>query len=299
MLLKNEKNLLPADGAKKILVVGENAIKMMTVGGGSSSLKVQRETLPLDGIRKAASDKGIEVVYERGYVGDVTGEYNGVKTGQDLSESRSAEQLIADAVRAAKDADMVIFIGGLNKSDHQDAEGADRQDYNLPYGQDAVIEALAAANPNLVVVSLTGNSYAMPWRDKVPAIVQGWYIGSEAGNAIADVIFGKVNPSGKLPITFAKDLKDYAAHANGDAEMYPGVDGDVKYKEGLDVGYRYTDKLKKDRVNYAFGHGLSYTTFKIGQPTVSSKSFDGNGSVTVTVPVTNTGDREGSEVVQL
>ena len=300
VLLKNEKNILPvAPDTKKILVVGENAIKMMTVGGGSSSLKVQRETLPLDGIRKAAAEKGIEVAYERGYVGDVTGEYNGVTTGQDLSESRSADQLIADAVKAAKDADMVIFIGGLNKSDHQDAEGADRLDFSLPYDQDKVIDALAAANPNLVVVNLTGNAYSMPWRDKVPGIMQGWYIGSEAGNAIADVIFGEVNPSGKLPMTFAKSLKDYAAHASGDAEMYPGVDGDVNYKEGLDVGYRYTDKLKKDRVNYAFGHGLSYTTFKVGQPTLSSKTFDGNGTVTVTVPVTNTGDLEGSEVVQL
>ena len=300
VLLKNDRNLLPVvPEKKKILVVGENAIKMMTVGGGSSSLKVQRETLPLDGIRKAAAEKDIEVAYERGYVGDVTGEYNGVTTGQDLSESRSADQLIADAVKAAKDADMVIFIGGLNKSDHQDAEGADRVDFSLPYGQDKVIEALAAANPNLVVVNLTGNAYSMPWRDRVPAIVQGWYIGSEAGNAIADVLFGDVNPSGKLPMTFAKSLQDYAPHAAGDAEMYPGVGGDVKYKEGLDIGYRYTDKLKKDRVNYAFGHGLSYTSFKIGQPTLSAKTFDGSGAVTVTVPVTNTGDREGSEVVQL
>ncbi len=300
VLLKNEKNILPvAPSTKKILVVGENAIKMMTVGGGSSSLKVQRETLPLDGIKRAASEKGIEVAYERGYVGDVTGEYNGVTTGQDLNDSRTADQLIADAVKAAKEADMVIFVGGLNKSDHQDAEGVDRLDFSLPYDQDKVIEALAVANPNLVVVNLTGNAYSMPWRDKVAGIVQGWYIGSEAGNAIADVLFGDVNPSGKLPMTFAKSLKDYAAHAFGDAEMYPGVDGDVKYKEGLDVGYRYTDKLKKDRINYAFGHGLSYTTFKIGQPTLSSKTFDGKGTVTVTIPVTNTGDVAGSEVVQL
>lgn len=300
VLLKNDKNVLPiSPDTKKILVVGENAIKMMTVGGGSSSLKVQRETLPLDGIKKAASSKGIDVAYERGYVGDVTGEYNGVTTGQDLSESRTADQLIADAVKAAKDADMVIFVGGLNKSDHQDAEGVDRLDFSLPYEQDKVIEALAAANPNIVVVNLTGNAYSMPWRDKVPAIVQGWYIGSESGNAIADVLFGDVNPSGKLPMTFAKSIKDYAPHASGDAEMYPGVDGDVKYKEGLDVGYRYTDKLKKERINYAFGHGLSYTTFKLGQPKLSTNSYTGNGTLSVTIPVTNTGERSGSEVVQL
>lgn len=299
VLLKNNGNLLPlrAD-KKKVLVVGENAIKMMTVGGGSSSLKVQRETLPLDAIRKKAADNGIEVIYERGYVGDVTGEYNGVTTGQDLSESRTPEQLIADAVKAAKDADMVIFIGGLNKSDHQDAESTDRTDFALPYNQDEVINALVSANPNTVVVTLTGNAYSMPWRDKVPSIVQGWYIGSEAGNAIADVLFGDVNPSGKLPITFAKSLSDYAAHAKNDSTMYPGVNGDVVYKEGLDVGYRYTDKLKSDRINYAFGHGLSYTGFKIGTPKTSQSTFDANGQLTVTVPVTNTGDRAGAEVVQ-
>ncbi len=300
VLLKNERNILPvAPATKKILVVGENAIKMMTVGGGSSSLKVQREVLPLDGIREAAASHGMDVAYQRGYVGDVTGEYNGVKTGQDLSESRSAQQLIDDAVKAAEDADLVIFVGGLNKSDHQDAEGVDRLEFSLPYNQDKVIEALAAANPNLVVVNLTGNAYSMPWRDNVPAIVQGWYIGSEAGNAIADVLFGEVNPSGKLPFTFAKSLADYSPHASGDPEMYPGVDGDVKYKEGLDVGYRYTDKLKPNKINYAFGHGLSYTEFQIGKPSVSSKTYDGEGEVTVTVPVTNAGNLAGSEVVQL
>ena len=299
VLLKNEKNLLPvADDVKNILVVGENAIKMMTVGGGSSSLKVQRETLPLEGIVANAAGRGVDVRYERGYVGDVTGEYNGVTTGQDLNDARSADQLIADAVKAAKEADMVIFVGGLNKSDHQDAEGADRTDFALPYNQDAVIEALVAANPNTVVVNLTGNAYSMPWLDKVPAVVQGWYIGSEAGNALADVIFGDVNPSGKLPITFAKSLTDYAAHATNDPTMYPGVNGDDVYKEGLDVGYRHTDKLKPSRVNFAFGHGLSYTTFKLGKATLSGTFSEADG-VTVEVPVTNTGDRKGAEVVQV
>lgn len=300
VLLKNEGNLLPiAPDKKKILVVGENAIKMMTVGGGSSSLKVQREVLPLDGIRAKAAQKGVEVIYERGYVGDTTGEYNGVTTGQNLTDSRSAQQLIDDAVRAAKDADMVIFIGGLNKSDHQDAEAFDRLDFALPYNQNEVIEALLAANPNTVVMNLTGNAYAMPWRDKAPAIVQGWYIGSESGNAVADVLFGDVNPSGKLPMTFAKNLSDYAAHATADSAMYPGIGGDVIYKEGIDVGYRYTDKLKANRINYAFGHGLSYTDFALGKPVLSDNNYDGVGTLTVTVPVTNTGSRDGAEVVQL
>ena len=299
VLLKNDKNLLPvAPDVRKILVVGENAIKMMTVGGGSSSLKVQRETLPLDGLRAKAANRGIEVAYERGYVGDITGEYNGVTTGQNLNDNRSADRLIADAVEAAKQADMVIFIGGLNKSEHQDSEGTDREDFALPYNQDRVIEALVEANSNTVVVALTGNAYAMPWLGKVPAVVQGWYIGSEAGNAIADVIFGDVNPSGKLPFTFAKSLTDYAPHATADSLMYPGVDGNVVYKEGLNIGYRYTDKLRADRVNFAFGHGLSYTEFRLGKPVASARQFNGQGTIEVTVAVTNIGDRSGAEVVQ-
>ncbi|MDE7450240.1 MAG: glycoside hydrolase family 3 C-terminal domain-containing protein [Paramuribaculum sp.] len=299
VLLKNQNDLLPVSPeVRKILVVGENAIKMMTVGGGSSSLKVQREMLPLDGIKAKAADRGIEVAYERGYVGDVTGEYNGVITGQNLNDDRSAEQLIADAVKAAKEADMVIFIGGLNKADHQDAEATDRESFALPYDQDCVIEALYEANPRLAVMNLTGNAYSMPWVNKVPAIVQGWYIGSEAGNAIADVLFGDVNPSGKLPMTFAKELKDYAAHAEADSTMYPGVGGDVIYKEGLNVGYRYTDRLNPSRINYAFGHGLSYTDFKLGKPELSVAGDESDVRYTVTVPVTNIGGVDGAEVVQ-
>ncbi len=296
VLLKNQGKLLPvAPSVRKILVVGENAIKMMTVGGGSSSLKVQREILPLDGISAKAAGRGIDVAYERGYVGDVTGEYNGVTTGQNLKDERTPEQLIAAAVKAAKDADMVIFIGGLNKADHQDAESTDRETFALPYDQNQVIEALYAANPALVVITLTGNAYAMPWVDKVPAIVQGWYIGSEAGNAIADVLFGDVNPSGKLPMTFAKALADYAPHAAADSTMYPGVNGDVAYKEGINVGYRHIDRLKPNRVNFPFGHGLSYTDFRLGTPELTEK----DGKYTVKVPVTNIGAVAGAEVVQL
>ena len=134
------------------------------------------------------------MVWERGYVGDVGGEYNGVSTGQDLRESRDAATLIADAVKAAEGADYVIFIGGLNKADRQDSEGLDRVQYGLPYGQDAVIEALAAATDKLVVVNISGNAVAMPWVEKVPAIVQDWYLGTQAGHSLADVLSGDVNP---------------------------------------------------------------------------------------------------------
>lgn len=303
VLLKNNASVLPIslDKVKRILVVGENAIKMMTVGGGSSSLKVQREVLPLDGIKAMVAGRA-EVKYVRGYVGDVTGEYNGVTTGQDLKESRSAEQLIAEAVDEARKADCVVFVGGLNKSEHQDCEDSDRTGLELPYGQDAVIEALAKANPNLVVVNISGNAVAMPWANNVNAIVQAWYLGSEAGNSIADVLFGAVNPSGKLPFTFPTSLNNVGAHR---LDAYPGIkrtDGsqyiDLEYKEGIYVGYRWAEKNKL-KPQFAFGHGLSYTTFAYGKATADKKTIAQGESITVSVPVTNTGEREGMEVVQL
>lgn len=301
VLLKNDGGMLPMDmdHARKILVVGENAVKMMTVGGGSSSLKVQREISPLDGIRERAGE-GVQVVYERGYVGDVSGEYNGVTTGQDLSESRSAEQLIADAVSQAKDADYVIFVGGLNKSAGQDCEDSDRKGLGLPYGQDDVIEALAAVNDRIVVVNISGNAVAMPWIDKVPAVMQAWYIGSEAGHAIADVLSGDVNPSGKLPFTFPARLEDVPAHIFGDYTGEPQRDTvDIEYREGIFVGYRWADMQKKTRPLFAFGHGLSYTSFEYGKPVISSETMQADGTVTVEVTVTNTGSREGKETVQM
>ena len=303
VLLKNNASVLPIslDKVKRILVVGENAIKMMTVGGGSSSLKVQREVLPLDGIKAMVAGRA-EVKYVRGYVGDITGEYNGVTTGQDLNESRSAEQLIAEAVDEARKADCVVFVGGLNKSEHQDCEDSDRTGLELPYGQDAVIEALAKANPNLVVVNISGNAVAMPWANNVNAIVQAWYLGSEAGNSIADVLFGAVNPSGKLPFTFPTSLNNVGAHR---LDAYPGIkrtDGsqyiDLEYKEGIYVGYRWAEKNKL-KPQFAFGHGLSYTTFAYGKATADKKTIAQGETITVSVPVTNTGKREGMEVVQL
>ena len=296
VLLKNNDNVLPISrkAGSRILVVGENAVKMMTVGGGSSSLKVQREVLPLDGI-KAAAGEGVTVEFERGYVGDISGSYNGVVTGQDLSESRSAEELIEDACLKAKDADAVIFIGGLNKASHQDCEDSDRFGLGLPYGQDAVIEALAKVNPRLAVVIVSGNAVAMPWVDNVNAIVEAWYCGSQSGVALADIIFGDVNPSGKLPITFPVRLEDNGAHALG---AYDPTSTEAHYSEGIFVGYRWAQK-KDIKPLFAFGHGLSYTTFSYSEAEISRTTMSENGNVTVSVNVTNTGDREGKEIVQL
>lgn len=303
VLLANRGNVLPMklDGHKKVAVIGENAIKMMTVGGGSSSLKAKYEISPLDGLRKRLAGKA-DVVYARGYVGDTTGEYNGVTTGQNLADDRTPEQLIAEAVAVAKDADYVIFVGGLNKDNHQDCEDSDRAGLELPYNQDALIEALAAVNPNLVVVNISGNAVAMPWVDKVPAIVQAWFLGSEGGNAIASVLTGDVNPSGKLPMTFPVRLSDVGAHSVGQYPGTPRNDGskivDIEYREGIFVGYRWADKNKIQPL-FPFGHGLSYTTFDYGKATIDKTEGTADDVFTISIPVTNTGDRAGREIVQL
>ncbi len=303
VLLKNDRNLLPInpDRVKKIAVIGENALKMMTVGGGSSSLKVKYELSPLDGVRKRFGDKA-EIVYARGYVGDTSGEYNGVVTGQNLNDDRTAEEILAEAIETAKNADIVIFVGGLNKSAHQDCEDSDRAGLELPYNQDKVISALAKANKNLVVVNISGNAVAMPWVKEVPAIVQAWYLGTECGNAIASILAGDVNPSGKLPMTFPVSLTDVGAHFVGDYPGTPRNDGsqivDCNYSEGIYVGYRWNDK-NNIKPLFPFGHGLSYTTFKYGKPSISSDRMATDGKITISIPVSNTGSRTGAEVVQL
>lgn len=301
VLLKNDNNVLPInlEQVKKIAVVGENAVKMMTVGGGSSSLKVQREISPLEGIKARVGNQA-EVVWVRGYVGDASGEYNGVVTGQNLKDERTPEELIAEAVKIAKESDYVIFIGGLNKSAGQDCEDSDRGGLNLSYGQDELISALAEANWNLVVVNISGNAIAMPWVNEAPAIVQDWYIGFEAGNALASILMGDVNPSGKLPFTFPSKLEDNSAHALGEF-VYERKNEivDIKYNESIFVGYRWADKQKKVRPLFPFGHGLSYTTFAYGKATSDKKEMASNDMLTITIPVTNTGNREGAEIVQL
>jgi beta-glucosidase len=204
-------------------------------------------------------------------------------------------------VEKAREADIVIFIGGLNKSNHQDCEGHDRLSYDLPYAQNEVIEAILKVNPRLVYVNISGNGAALPWLDKVPAVVQAWFIGSEAGEAIASVLFGDVNPSGKLPFTWYASLDQCGAHA---LNAYPGVWRedhkiiDEEYKEGVYVGYRWTDRQKVKPL-FAFGHGLSYTTFKLGKMTANKSMMTEGDEITFTIPVTNTGSMAGAETVQL
>jgi beta-glucosidase len=296
VLLKNTNNVLPINlsKTKTIAVIGENAMKMMTVGGGSSSLKAQYEISPLDGIRKRVGSQA-NVMYARGYIGDTTGNYNGVKTKQNLADKRSANEVMAEALNVAKKADVVIFVGGLNKSDHEDAEGYDRTTLALPYNQDKLIAELAKVNKNLVVVNISGNAVAMPWVNQVPAILQGWFLGSEAGNALAGVLVGDVNPSGKLTFTFPVKLTDNGAHALNE---FPGTKTEVNYKEGVFVGYRWADAHQIKSL-FPFGHGLSYTTFQYGKVTADKTAMSSGNKITFSVNVKNTGSRLGEEVVQL
>lgn len=310
VLLKND-GLLPLspERYRRVLVVGENAVKMLNEGGGSSELKVKDMFSPLEALREVYD----KVVYAPGY-----------KSGrfaydvEDVIPEEVQAELRREAVELAKDADAVIYIGGLNKNAFQDCESTDRYTYSLPFCQDELITELAAVNPNIVIANISGNAYAMPWLDRVPAVLQNWYLGTMIGPAIADVISGRVNPSGKLPFSFPRRLEDCGAHSFG-AEAYPGVEGEAAgnaaadlegadvnvgrdpqevYAEDILVGYRWHD-TKNVPAMFAFGHGLSYTCFAYGSARLSSDVLSDAGSITVSVPVTNTGSRAGKETVQL
>ena len=296
VLLKNDPvkrqqpALLPIDPSRyeKILVVGDNATRRLTEGGGSSELKVKHEISPLQGLAERYGDK---IVYTQGYAAGRP------RYGKVDKPRVDTDSLYRKAVELAADADLVIFVGGLNKNHEQDCEAGDRVQYSLPFGQDRLIPELAKVNPNLVLVLISGNAVEMKWVDEVPAIVQAWYLGSEAGHALADVLSGTVNPSGKLPISFPVKLTDNGAHSF-DALCYPGDSLHVVYKEDILVGYRWHD-TKKIPALFPFGHGLSYTTFTYGKAALSSTDMTADGSITVTVPVKNTGSLPGKEVVQL
>jgi beta-glucosidase len=292
VLLKNKNNILPikTGSYKKIAVIGENATRSMTKGGGSSELKVKNEVSPLQGLKDALGNT-VEVSYTLGYASTQRG-YRGEKPVE-----LNADSLLKVAVEMAKGADLVIFFGGLNKNHNQDCEGDDRKSMDLPYNQDKLITELLAANKNLVVSLTSGNAVSMPWINAVPAVVQTWYLGSEAGNAIAAVLNGATNPSGKLPFTFPVKLTDNGAHAF-DSMSYPGNNVDQIYKEDILVGYRWFD-TKKIEPLFPFGYGLSYTTFTVGNATADKKRYAKTDVVNLTIPVTNKGSIAGSEVVQV
>lgn len=287
VLLKNEKNILPLDASKyqKILVVGENATRSLTQGGGSSELKTLRDVSPLEAFQGLYGDK---IDYAQGYYSGRT-----IYDQVDRIDPEKQAALKAEALQKAKSADLIIFVGGLNKNHGQDCENGDRESYNLSFGQNELIAELAKIQKNTIVVIFGGNPYAMPWLNQVKALTHCWYLGSEAGTALANVLSGKVCPSGKLPVTFAQKYEDYPYVKFG-AEAYPGVNKQVYYKEDIFVGYRHftTNNVKP---LFPFGYGLSYTTFAYGKPTVTQE----NGNMVVSVQVTNTGKVAGKEIAQI
>ncbi len=291
VLLKNNKGILPLQDSRycRILVVGENATRSLTEGGGSSELKTLYDISPLEGLKAVYGDK---VDYAQGYASG-RALYDQVDTVPATEQAR----LRAEALDKAKRADLVIFIGGLNKNTKQDCENSDRESYDLSFGQNELISDLARINKNIVVVTFGGNAFATPWIEQVQGMVHCWYLGSMAGTSLANVLSGKVNPSGKLPVTFAVNEKDYPYYQYG-SEAYPGIDKQVYYKEGIFVGYRWFD-TKKVKTRFPFGFGLSYTQFKYGKPTLSSPVMTKDGALRLTVSVTNTGKRAGKEIVQL
>lgn len=288
VLLKNKKNFLPLKPGKcRVAVIGENAVKKLSIGGGSSELKPRVEISPLDGIR---SIYGEDVEFSLGYA---SGEPN---YSFELPSPYDADSLFNAAVELARRSDAVFFVGGLNKNFTQDCEGDDRRYFNLPFGQDALIEAIVAANPNVAVIITSGNGVEMPWLNKVPAVVQSWYLGSMGGQALAQVLSGDVCPSGKLPFSICASLEDYPAHQGG-ARTYPGENGTVHYDEGIFVGYRWHDTKHKPAL-FAFGHGLSYTDFKYGKLQSDRKKYAPGDTISLSIEVANTGICDGAETVQ-
>ena len=276
VLLKNDNNALPLDPkqVKSVAVIGENAIALQAYGGGSARIKAFYEITPLEGILRKMGDRA-NVSFSMGY------------------SEKQEDELANQAVQAAKQADVVIYVGGLNHRRYYDAEGFDRKDMKLPYKQDELLSRLVEANPKTIVVMFGGAPFEMEsWLQKVPALMQAWYQGMEGGNALANVLFGEANPSGKLACTFPKRLEDSPAHAMGN---YPGKDGVVRYEEGLLVGYRWFD-TKNIEPLFPFGYGLSYTRFEYSNLHVNQAQ---DGVMTAEFEVKNVGARAGGEVAQL
>jgi len=287
VLLKNENNFLPlSKNVKKIAVIGYNAERKQSMGGGSSQIRAFYEITPLAGIKNLVGKK-TTVTYTQGYE---------IKRGAIANKA-----MIEEAVAAAKNADVVVVVGGWTHGfrydvwadNAYDAEDFDKPDMNMPFGQDELIKAVQQANPKTVVVLMGGGAIDMTqWIGQAPAIVQAWYPGMEGGNAIAKILFGDINPSGKLPMSFPKKLQDEPAQVLGE---YPGADSiNVHYFDDIYVGYRYYDTYKVDP-QFAFGHGLSYTRFEYSDLQLTANGKRG----AVTFKVKNIGKTAGADVAQV
>lgn len=328
VLLKNEEHLLPLmpEKLKKLLVIGDNANRIHSLGGGSAEIKALYEISPLMGL-KSQLGGNTKVTYAKGYYvspkeeSDTNWQEDSTKEdGQDtLKNARNVvsqevldrrKELREEAVALAKEAEHVIIVAGLNHD--YDVEGYDRDTMELPYDQDTLISEVLAVNPNAIVVVMAGNAVSMgKWKDQAKAIVWDWYSGMESGNALASVLLGKVNPSGKLPESFPYCMEDCGAIALGEYPGRPLTTEEAKsmnahttetYTDSIYVGYRYYEKYKVP-VQFCFGHGLSYTDFTYSD--ISVEQVAGTGSeldavvANVAVKVTNTGHCTGKEIVQV
>ena len=307
VLLKNEGNRLPLKEKKikKMLVIGENAVHVHSCGGGSAEIKALYEITPLMGLKMYLGGN-VQVDYTPGYYvpsaqetqsasWQETSLENGGGQTRDTEmlgteESQKRREALEEALRLAADEryEEVLFVGGLNHD--FDSEGQDRKDMKLPYGQDEVIRKLLEIRPDMTVVMHAGSPVEMEeWADQVSALVWLWYSGMEGGTALAEVLFGAVNPSGHLPETFPKYCEDCPSHSIGE---FPG-DDTVRHKEEIYVGYRYYQTQGK-KPRFCFGHGLSYTTFSYEEVQVSREK-----EIEVSLKVKNTGSRKGKELIQL
>ncbi|MBO9729757.1 MAG: glycoside hydrolase family 3 C-terminal domain-containing protein [Chitinophaga sp.] len=293
VLLQNNANLLPLDfkKIKSVAIIGDNATRRHCNGGLSSEIKSLYEITPLEAIQKKFG-AAVKINFAQGYE-----KQSSFKEGNNAGQTSADKvdwKLIDEAVKVAKASEVVIVFGGLNHD--FDTESFDKQNMDLPYGQDVLIREVAKANPNTVVVIIAGSPVKLSGIvQRVPAILWSWFGGMEAGNAVADLLSGKVNPSGKLPFTLPVSLDQSPAHALGN---FPGRDLSVNYEEDILVGYRWFD-TKKIVPQFPFGYGLSYTGFRIDNFSADKASYGKEETIHAKCTITNTGAREGAEVVQL
>ena len=298
VLLKNQNNLLPLDfsSIKSLAVIGDNATRKHSNGGLSSEIKAVYEVTPLEALRAKWGDK-VDIRFAQGYEKlstFVEGSNNGQSSGTFSSKTQESDALLKEAVEVARTSDVALLVCGLNHD--YDTESFDRLNMDIPYGQVELIQEVVKANPRTIVVMIAGSPLNMAAVDICsPAIVWAWFNGMERGNALVDVLSGKVNPSGKMPFTTPVSLDQSPAHALGN---FPGRDLKVNYEEDILVGYRWFD-TKGLPVVYPFGYGLSYTTFNYSNLNTDKKTYDQADTIQATFTLTNTGDREGAEVAQL
>ena len=298
VLLKNQNNFLPLDfsSIKSLAVIGDNATRKHSNGGLSSEIKAVYEVTPLEALRAKWGDK-VDIRFAQGYEKlstFVEGSNNGQSSGTFSSKTQESDALLKEAVEVARTSDVALLVCGLNHD--YDTESFDRLNMDIPYGQVELIQEVVKANPRTIVVMIAGSPLNMAAVDICsPVIVWAWFNGMEGGNALVDVLSGKVNPSGKMPFTTPVSLDQSPAHALGN---FPGRDLKVNYEEDILVGYRWFD-TKGLPVVYPFGYGLSYTTFNYSNLNTDKKTYDQADTIQATFTLTNTGDREGAEVAQL